>query len=109
MIYSIRSFRRTYRIDEKCIDTLKYHERYTVTPSPICHPNIITNERGEVVNVVIDITKVVIETLTGQQIEDGQIIDRQTVSAIVPINRLNALHEDVKAFWDNEIKKGDNQ
>ena len=96
MIYSIRSFRRTYRIDEKCIDTLKYHERYTVTPSPICHPNI-------------KITKVVIETLTGQQIEDGQIIDKQTVSAIVPINRLNALHEDVKAFWDNEIKKGDNQ
>lgn len=99
----IKEFDRTYEIPEKATDTIKIFERYHCRMSRDARPNIIVN-CGDVISVVLDITKTVIETLEGQRVNDGHLISISSVCVIVPIQKVSKIHEDIKLFWQNEIE-----
>lgn len=102
----IRSGEKRYKLPVEDNDTIEKWELFRFCLSRDSNPNIITNEHGEIIQVMIYISKSTYECLQNQGFANATESSHLGVIVNVDPNLAERLFSDPKGFWEYYIGGG---
>lgn len=99
----IRNGEKIYTVPSESVTTLERYEGYKYGLSTASTPNIISDNNGEIVQVMMYISKTTYECLQGQSFSDATESSKKSVIMNLGPKLVEQLHNDPQSFWNSFI------